>query len=222
MTSIRPGNKLKKINIPLPELDPFIHKVYIHVGRKIYKGCYVYEVFDKLTIKTQLQIQRNKRDLETFVQEGILNAIRESIPVDPILKAYLEESTEEEEVVAEEHVKPEKTEKEIHDEIVSSLPPVSTKSNTLETTPAFAPSPTPAPVSTPAPTPAPVSTPAPTPVAQESKSYESIHLDEPLESMDELFIDDSMTTESFKIKNLGKETPPPFEDLLDDLEVEII
>ena len=122
-------------------------------------------------------------------------------------------------MVAEEHVKPEKTEKEIHDEIVSSLPPVSTKSNTLETTPAFAPVSTPAPVSTHASVSTPAPTFAPTPVAQESKSYESIHLDEPLESMDELFLDDSMTTESFKMR---KETPSPFEDLLDDLEVEII
>ena len=43
-----------------------------------------------------LQIQKHNRELELIVQECILNTIRESIPVEHILKAYMGENVEEE------------------------------------------------------------------------------------------------------------------------------
>ena len=42
-----------------------------------------------------LQTQRHNRELETIVQECILNAVRESIPIEHILKAYMDETVEE-------------------------------------------------------------------------------------------------------------------------------
>jgi hypothetical protein len=47
-----------------------------------------------------LQVQRHNRELEIIVQECILNAVRESIPIEHILKAYMDETVEE--VVTEE------------------------------------------------------------------------------------------------------------------------
>jgi hypothetical protein len=41
-----------------------------------------------------LQIQRHNRELEIIVQECILNAVRESIPIEHILKAYMDETVE--------------------------------------------------------------------------------------------------------------------------------
>jgi hypothetical protein len=41
-----------------------------------------------------LQTQKNHRELELIIQECILNAVRESIPIDMILRAYLDETTE--------------------------------------------------------------------------------------------------------------------------------
>lgn len=43
LTSIRVGNKQKKIDISIPKLDHFIHKIYIHVARKVYMNVYLFE-----------------------------------------------------------------------------------------------------------------------------------------------------------------------------------
>ena len=90
LTAMRVGQKQKKIDINVPKLDDFIHKAYINVARKIYKNVYLFE----LNI-SPLQIQKHNRELEIIVQEGILNTLRESIPVDAILKAYMDETIEE-------------------------------------------------------------------------------------------------------------------------------
>ena len=90
LTAMRVGQKQKKIDINIPKLDDFIHKTYINVARKIYKNVYLFE----LGIQP-LQIQKNHRELEIIVQECILNTLRESIPVEAILKAYMDETIEE-------------------------------------------------------------------------------------------------------------------------------
>jgi hypothetical protein len=90
LTTMRVGQKQKKIDINIPKLDDFIHKVYINVARKVYKNVYLFE----LNIQP-LQVQKNYRELEIIVQECILNTLRESIPVEAILKAYMDETIEE-------------------------------------------------------------------------------------------------------------------------------
>jgi hypothetical protein len=103
LTCIRVGNKQKKIDISIPKLDHFIHKVYINVARKAYTNVYLFE-----THITPLQMQKNNRELETIVQECILNAIRESIPTEAIIRAYMDETVEqEEEVIIEKIEEPE-------------------------------------------------------------------------------------------------------------------
>ena len=90
LTSMRVGQKQKKINISIPKLDDFIHKVYTNIARKIYKNVYLFEINIQ-----PLQVQKNYRELEIIVQECILNTLRESIPVEAILKAYMDETIEE-------------------------------------------------------------------------------------------------------------------------------
>jgi hypothetical protein len=99
LTCIRVGNKQKKIDISIPKLDSFIHKVYINVARKVYMNVYLFE-----KNITPLQVQKNNRELETIIQECILNAIRESIPTEAIIRAYMDESVEEEEEVIIENI----------------------------------------------------------------------------------------------------------------------
>jgi hypothetical protein len=94
LTCIRVGNKQKKIDISIPKLDTFIHKVYINAARKIYMNVYLFE-----KNINPLQMQKNNRELETIVQECILMAIRESIPTESIIRAYMDESVEQEEEV---------------------------------------------------------------------------------------------------------------------------
>ena len=90
LTTMRVGQKQKKIDINIPKLDDFIHKSYINVARKVYKNVYLFETNIK-----PLQIQKNYRELEIIIQECILNTLRESIPVEAILKAYMDETVEE-------------------------------------------------------------------------------------------------------------------------------
>jgi hypothetical protein len=103
---MRVGQKQKKININIPKLEDFVHKVYINVARKIYLNVYLYE------LKVQpLQLQKNNRELEIIVQECILNTVRDSIPIENILRAYMDETVEEdvvEEIKEQEVEKPDK------------------------------------------------------------------------------------------------------------------
>ena len=109
LTAMRVGQKQKKIDINVPKLDDFIHKVYINVARKIYKNVYLFEINIQ-----PLQVQKNYRELEIIVQECILNTLRESIPVEAILKAYMDESVEEDVI---EEIKEEVT----HEPIIASV-----------------------------------------------------------------------------------------------------
>ena len=110
LTAMRVGQKQKKIDINIPKLEDFIHKVYITVARKIYKNVYLFQVGIE-----PLQIQKNYRELEIIVQECILNTLRESIPVEAILKAYMDETVEEDVI---EEVKEEIT----HEPIIQPIP----------------------------------------------------------------------------------------------------
>ena len=107
LTCIRVGNKQKKIDISIPKLDSFIHKVYINVARKVYSNVYL---FDKNI--SPLQLQKNNRELESIIQECILISIRESIPTEAIIRAYMDESVEQEEEVIIEDVNEEEKEAE--------------------------------------------------------------------------------------------------------------
>lgn len=90
LTAMRVGQKQKKIDINIPKLDDFIHKAYINSARKIYKNVYLFEINIP-----PLQVQKHHRELEIIIQECILNTLRDNIPVESILKAYMDETIEE-------------------------------------------------------------------------------------------------------------------------------
>jgi len=96
LTCVRVGNKQKKIDISIPKLDNFIHTVYIHVARKIYTNIYLFEHGSGIS---PLQTQKNNREIENIIRECILITIRESIPTEQIVRAYLDESVEHEEEI---------------------------------------------------------------------------------------------------------------------------
>jgi hypothetical protein len=109
LTCTRVGTQQKKVDINIPSLADFIHKVYINVARKVYTNIYLFEK-DILP----LQIQKNNRELEIIIKELILNTVRDNIPVETILRAYLDETEEQsvqviekKEVIPVESVEPE-------------------------------------------------------------------------------------------------------------------
>ena len=91
LTSIRVASKQKKVDITIPRLSDFIHKTYIQCARKLYSNVYLFEVDI-----TQLQKQKNLRECELICKECLLNVVRSNMPVEQILRAYLDETTEEE------------------------------------------------------------------------------------------------------------------------------
>ena len=109
LTCIRAGKDQKKININIPKFDDFIHKVYIQVARKLYTNIYLY---DKNVLP--LQKQKHNREFELITQECILNAIRDSMPIEEILRSYLDETQEEdvEETIIDEKIPVANTDKE--------------------------------------------------------------------------------------------------------------
>jgi hypothetical protein len=86
LTCMRAGSKQKKIDISIPKLTEFIHKVYINVARKVYSNVFLFEKTTK-----HLQVQKHNQQLELIIKECILNTIRESIPIEHLLKVYMED-----------------------------------------------------------------------------------------------------------------------------------
>lgn len=91
LTSIRVSNKQKKINIEIPKINNFIHTIYINYARKLYSNIFLFDI----TIPS-LEIQKNNRELEIICKECILNTIRNNIPIEKILNAYIDETNEDE------------------------------------------------------------------------------------------------------------------------------
>ena len=103
LTSVRVGQKAKKVDMDIMGINDFVHKVYINTARQFYKNVYLFDMN-----VPPLQKQKNNRELEIITQECILNTVRESIPVQTILKCYLDETTEDDiqEEIKEEDITP--------------------------------------------------------------------------------------------------------------------
>ena len=89
LSCMRVGTKQKKVDVNIPSLDDFIHRIYINVARKIYTNVYLFEIGI-----SSLKSQKNSRELEIIIKECILQTIRETIPVEELLKLYMNETVE--------------------------------------------------------------------------------------------------------------------------------
>jgi len=110
LTSIRVSNQQKKIEIDIPKLDDFVHNVYIAFARKLYSNIYLFEK-DIMP----LEYQKNMREAEIICRECILKVIRDSMPIEQILRAYMDESVHDE--IVEETLEKQVTEDEAIDMI---------------------------------------------------------------------------------------------------------
>ena len=128
LTCVRVGTRQKKIDISIPKLNDFLHKAYINVARKIYKNAYL---FDKNA--SPLSQQKHGREFEIIVEECILKTIRDSIPTEAIVRAYLDESVEQEEEIVEEILDEKKEEDKEPDVIAEPEPPPSFESGAIIT-----------------------------------------------------------------------------------------
>jgi hypothetical protein len=104
LSTVRTGKTQKKVDIDIPKLNKFMHNVYINIARELYSNIYL---FNKDV--QPLVFQQNRHAIINYIKESILNAVRDSIPVDKLLRAYLDETTDlmKEEKVKEKEEKPE-------------------------------------------------------------------------------------------------------------------
>jgi hypothetical protein len=113
LTAIRPSKTQKKINIDIPSMNPFIHKVYILLSRILYENIYLFE-----RGVPPLVFQKNRREINSIIKTAILDAVRDSIPVAQLLKTYLDESTEiVKDDIKQADVKPEEVKEEVKPEV---------------------------------------------------------------------------------------------------------
>jgi len=89
LSSIRTGKAQKKVEIDIPKLSSFVHKVYISVSRDLYASVYLFEKGIP-----PLVFQKNRSKVNEIILNAILNVIRESIPIEKLLRAYLDETTD--------------------------------------------------------------------------------------------------------------------------------
>jgi hypothetical protein len=101
LSCVRTSNKNQKIDIDIPCFKSFLHLVYINIARKLYSNIYLFQIDI-----TPLEQQKNNREFELIVQTCIMNTIRDNIPIEILLKQYIDETQE---------IDVETTEKIIHD-----------------------------------------------------------------------------------------------------------
>lgn len=89
LSSIRTGKTPKKIEINIPKLADFIHSVYINTSRQLYSNVYLFD--PKVS---SLTVQKNKEKVKEMTRQCVLDTIRDNIPIENLLRAYLDESTD--------------------------------------------------------------------------------------------------------------------------------
>jgi hypothetical protein len=89
LSCVRTSNQNKKIDINIPDFNRYLHNVYINVARKLYSNIYLFQIDI-----SPLEQQKHNREFEVIVQSCILNTIRDNIPIDELLRQYIDETQE--------------------------------------------------------------------------------------------------------------------------------
>lgn len=86
LTAIRISNKNKRVQITIPKLEHFLHRALTECSRLLWSSAYLFH-----NDLPAMEKQKNHREIERLLQEGIAQAIRSLLPVKNILKDYLAE-----------------------------------------------------------------------------------------------------------------------------------
>ena len=211
LSAIRLTTKQKKLQIAIPKLDHFLHRTMTECARLLWSNTYLFS-----TSAPSMERQKNLRQIETFLHEGVLQGIRGMLPVKSILREYLKEDDDEEEEVEEtEEAAVEATNNEVVvAEAATSLAaavavPVAAPVAVPVAVPVAAP--VVAPVA--APVAVPVAAPVAVPVAAPPTQITGSDTKDANSDMVEIFEDDGGDIEEVKI--LEDIPPEPLEDFVD-------
>jgi hypothetical protein len=90
LSAIRLTTKQKKLQITIPKIDHFLHRVLSDCARSLWTNAYLFAE------SNSIEKQKNLRHVSALIQEAILQAIRGLLPVKSILREYLHEDDEDE------------------------------------------------------------------------------------------------------------------------------
>jgi hypothetical protein len=86
LSAIRLTTKQKKLQITIPKLDHFLHRTLTECARILWSNTYLFSPG-----APSIERQRNLRQIETLLHDGVLQSIRGMLPVKNILREYLHE-----------------------------------------------------------------------------------------------------------------------------------
>ena len=89
LSAIRITTKQKKLQLTIPKLDHFLHRTLRETGRLIWGNTFLF-----LDEGNSIDRQKNMRQVEFIIQEGIQQSIRSLLPVKTILREYLNDEGE--------------------------------------------------------------------------------------------------------------------------------
>ena len=84
LTSIRVSNKQKKVQITVPKVEHFLFKVLCESSKLLWGSSFLFREGI-----SSIDKQQNYRAIETLLSEGILQAVRNMIPVKSILRDFV-------------------------------------------------------------------------------------------------------------------------------------
>ncbi len=90
LSAIRLTSRQKKLQITIPKLDHFLHRTMSECARLLWSNAYLFN-----DNASAIERQKNLRQVEQLLHEGVLQSIRGMLPVKSILKEYLAEDGEE-------------------------------------------------------------------------------------------------------------------------------
>ena len=90
LSAIRLTSKQKKLQITIPKLDHFLHRTMSECARLLWSNAYLFSESGPA-----IERQKNLRQVEQLLHEGVLQSIRGMLPVKSILKEYLADDAEE-------------------------------------------------------------------------------------------------------------------------------
>lgn len=86
LTAIRVSSKQKKLQITLPKLDHFLHRIFVECARAFWKAPFLF-----LDSVSPIEMQKNVLQAEVMCTEALSSAVRSLLPIKSILRDYLEE-----------------------------------------------------------------------------------------------------------------------------------
>ena len=95
LSAIRLTTRQKKLQITIPRLDHFLHRTFTECSRLIWSNTYLFS-----PSAPSIERQKNLRQIESILHDGIQQAIRGMLPVKNILREYLRDDDDEAEAEA--------------------------------------------------------------------------------------------------------------------------